>query len=123
MENKLFATPKTKKVVFFCYGTMTKQLSRKKVFNFLLTKSVKIHSNHEYYNSNVKSLYHDAYDFIIKNFNQINHIQIYNDNTIELWYDKRSSSKLIVFEDHNFRHDELTSKLLKELIAFAKNAN
>lgn len=123
MENKLFAKPKTKKIVFFCYGTMTKQLSRKKLFNFLLTKSVKIHSHHEYYNSNVKSLYHDAYDFIIKNFNQINHIQIYNDNTIELWYDKRSSSKLIVFEDHNFRHDELTSKLLKELIAFAKNAN
>ena len=62
MENKLFAKTKTKKIVFFCYGTMTKQLSRKKVFNFLLTKSVKIHSNHEYYNSNVKSLYHDAYD-------------------------------------------------------------
>ena len=89
MENKLFAKTKTKKIVFFCYGTMTKQLSRKKVFNFLLTKSVKIHSNHEYYNSNVKSLYHDAYDFIIKNFNQINHssdIFLYSANSSATWF-------------------------------------
>lgn len=123
MENKLFATPKTKKIVFFCYGTMTKQLSRKKLFNFLLTKSVKIHSNHEYYNSNVKSFYHDAYDFIIKNLDKINHIQIYRDNAIELWSGNRNSSKLIVFEDYDFCHNELTSKLLKELIEFANNTN
>lgn len=123
MENKLFATPKTKKIVFFCYGTMTKQLSRKKLFNFLLTKSVKIHSNHEYYNSNVKSFYHDAYDFIIKNLDKINHIQIYIDNAIELWSGNRNSSKLIVFEDYDFCHNELTSKLLKELIEFTNNTN
>lgn len=120
MENKLFAKPKTKKIVFFYYGTMSKQLSRKKLFNFLLTKSVKIHSHHEYYNSNVKALYHDAYDFIIKNLDKINYIQIYRDNAIELWSDNRNSSKLIVFEDYDFFHNELTSKLLKELIAFAK---
>lgn len=123
MENKLFAKPKTKKIVFFCYGTMSKRLDRKKLFNFLLTKSVQIYSHHEFYNSSVKSFYHDAYDFIIKNLNQINHIQIYNDNTIELWSGNRNSSKLIVFEDYDFCHNELTSKLLKELIEFANNTN
>ena len=123
MENKLFAKPKTEKIVFFCYGTMSKRLDRKKLFNFLLTKSVQIYSHHEFYNSSVKSFYHDAYDFIIKNLDKINHIQIYRDNAIELWSGNRNSSKLIVFEDYDFCHNELTSKLLKELIEFANNTN
>ena len=118
MKEILFIKVEKSKNIQFCYGTMSKRLDRKKLFNFLLTKSVQIYSHHEFYNSSVKSFYHDAYDFIIKNLDKINHIQIYIDNAIELW-----SSKLIVFEDYDFCHNELTSKLLKELIEFTNNTN
>ncbi|CDC80534.1 unknown [Clostridium sp. CAG:465] len=123
MKEILFIKVEKSKNIQFCYGTMSKRLDRKKLFNFLLTKSVQIYSHHEFYNSSVKSFYHDAYDFIIKNLDKINHIQIYIDNAIELWSGNRNSSKLIVFEDYDFCHNELTSKLLKELIEFTNNTN
>lgn len=123
MKDVLFVKMKNQQNIIFCYGTILKRLNKDELFNYLLKKSVKIYSSHEFYNSSVKSFYHDAYDFIIKNFNKINHIQIYNDNAIELWSGNRNSSKLIVFEDYDFRHNKLTSKLLKELIAFANNTN
>lgn len=108
------------KTIVFRYGTSIRGLNRNDLFKFLLKESVKNFSNKSFYNSTLKAFYHDAYDFIIKHFDEINCIQIYKDNAIQLWSGDRCLSKLIVFEDYDFCNDTMTSIMLKELIAFAE---
>lgn len=113
---------KKSETILFRYGTILKQLNRENLFKFLLTKSLKISSDKLFYNSALKAFYCDAYDFIIKHLDKINCIQVYNDNAIQLWTDERQFARLIVFEDYSFCNNELTSKLLKELITFAESS-
>lgn len=109
------------KTILFRYETILKQLNRDDLFKFLLVRSLKTFSNKLFYNSALKAFYCDAYDFIIKHFDEINCIQVYKDNAIQLWAGDRQFATLIVFEDYGFCNDELTSTMLQELITFAKN--
>ena len=109
------------KNILFRYGMILKQLNRNDLFKFLSTRSLKIFSDKLFYNNALKSFYCDAYDFIIKHFDKINCIQVYEDNAIQLWAGDRQFANLIVFEDYDFCNDELTSMMLKELIIYAEN--
>lgn len=117
----LFNMEEKSKAILFRYGTILKQLNRDDLFKFLLERSLKTFSNKLFYNSALKAVYCDAYDFIIKHLEEINCIQVYRDNAIQLWAGDRQFATLIVFEDYGFCNDELTSTMLQELITFAKN--
>ena len=117
----LFNMEEKSKTILFRYGTILKQLNRDDLLKFLLARSLKTFSNKLFYNSALKAFYCDAYDFIIKHLDEINCIQVYKDNAIQLWAGDRQFATLLVFEDYGFCNDELTSTMLQELITFAKN--
>jgi len=112
---------KKSKTILFRYGTILRQLNRDELFNFLLTRSLKTFSDKLFYNNALKAFYCDAYDFIIKHLDEINCIQVYKDNAIQLWADDRHFARLIVFEDYDFCSNKLISSMLEELIDFAQN--
>ena len=116
----LFHVEKKSKIVLFRYDTMLKQLNRDNLYKFLLTRSLKNLSNELFYNSILKSFFCDAYDFIIKNIDEINCIQIYKDNAIRLWTGDSKFTSSIIFEDYDFCNNKLTSTMIKELISLAR---
>ena len=119
MENVCIPLHMEAKNVVIWYGGRFKEVNREHLLKFLVVKSVKNISRKWFYNSALKAVYHDAFDFIIRHFDEIDCIQIYQDNAIHIYSDERHFTKLFVFEDYDFCSNEKNAKLLKELLFFA----
>lgn len=128
VSNLIVMESKKSKTVSLRYGVGVKEIDRELLFKFLLITSLKEGKltriwEKRFYNSTLKAFYYDAYDFIIRHFNDIDCIQIFNDNAIHLWSSDNHYcySGVFAFEDCSFCEDELTSTMIKDLITFSEN--
>lgn len=133
--------------VLFWYGATTKKLDKEELFKYLVKKgeNKKYYSVYgkkgrpmgsryplNFYNSELKEFFEDAYDVILKYLNETECIQIYQDGSIRLhlkcgYYEKKKSifledciiKKSIFGEVEGIK--DLTLELLEDLITFSEN--